>query len=116
MISEGEKLILEQMAESKDGAKTQGDGAAIVSQWARGVGVEPQRGRAADGGRSRSGLQLSHFYGVRGGRRKLGLRHADCNRPKRRTGRAQIGMFTQRVRGWWRNGFLLGAARRGVAF
>jgi len=31
-------------------------------------------------------------------------------------GRAQIGMFTQRVRGRRRGGFLLGAARRGVAF
>jgi hypothetical protein len=31
-------------------------------------------------------------------------------------GRTQIGMFTQRVRGGRRGGFLLGAARRGVAF
>jgi len=34
----------------------------------------------------------------------------------RRAARAQIGMFTQRVRGGRRGGFLLGAARRGVAF
>lgn len=42
--------------------------------------------------------------------------HAACNHTRRRTGRAQFGMFTQRVRGGWRCGFLLGAARRGVAF
>jgi hypothetical protein len=42
--------------------------------------------------------------------------HSCCNHPWRRTGRAQFGMFTQRMRGGWRGGFLLGAARRGVAF
>ena len=42
--------------------------------------------------------------------------HAACDHPRRRRRRAQIGMFTQRVRGGLRGGFLLGAARRGVAF
>jgi hypothetical protein len=42
--------------------------------------------------------------------------HSSCNHSWRRTGRTQFGMFTQRVRGGRRNRFLLGAARRGVAF
>ena len=70
-------------------------------------------GRRAIGGASRK-WHISLYFARAAA--ACSMWHAACNHSWRRTGRAQFGMFTQRVRGERRVGFLLGAARRGVAF
>ena len=60
--------------------------------------------------------QGPHFAGLRPGGAACSMWHLACTWTRRRIWRAQFGMFTQRLRGGWRDGFLLGAAWRGVAF
>ena len=84
-----------------------------VSMRVRWASVAGEARLSADGTRI---AQVTYFAGLRAG--GGGLFHVACGlRPSASAKRrAQIGMFTQRVRGGLRGGFLLGAARRGVAF
>jgi len=91
------------------GRRVYGQGCvSALPRWALRLGRGAIRNCAA---------QVAHFAGlrVRGGLLDWrGTRPATMRGGE--SGRAQFGMFTQWVRGGWRGGFLLGAARRGVAF